>query len=410
MSFIADPVTFIINWLSSVLSGWGIADMWVQFIMFVLGAGILAFGAMIFTIGLIWVERKLGGRVQDRIGPNRVGPWGIFQTIADMLKIFTKELITPTGADSTLFNLAPILAMASVLGLWAVIPLSPTVFGTNIDVGILYLIGVGALGELGIILAGLSSNNKYALVGGFRAVAQLISYEVPFAIALLIPVMFSGSMGLNDIVASQKVAFIFQAQVAALVFFIASIAENGRAPFDLIEADSEIVAGFNIEYSGLKFGMYYVADFLHAFTSAMIFASLFLGGWRGPGAELYPILGFVYLFIKTAAVYLLTVTIRFTVPRLRIDQMMAFNWKYLTPLALATLLVTAIVDKAAPAGQGLIRILLLWAANAALFFVTDRIVTIFRRNREKERKVVSEPRPVPIAVRPLPAPESEVNS
>ncbi|HOV06036.1 MAG TPA: NADH-quinone oxidoreductase subunit NuoH [Anaerolineaceae bacterium] len=410
MSFIADPVTFIINWLSSVLSGWGIADMWVQFIMFVLGAGILAFGAMIFTIGLIWVERKLGGRVQDRIGPNRVGPWGIFQTIADMLKIFTKELITPTGADSTLFNLAPILAMASVLGLWAVIPLSPTVFGTNIDVGILYLIGVGALGELGIILAGLSSNNKYALVGGFRAVAQLISYEVPFAIALLIPVMFSGSMGLNDIVASQKVAFIFQAPVAALVFFIASIAENGRAPFDLIEADSEIVAGFNIEYSGLKFGMYYVADFLHAFTSAMIFASLFLGGWRGPGAELYPILGFVYLFIKTAAVYLLTVTIRFTVPRLRIDQMMAFNWKYLTPLALATLLVTAIVDKAAPAGQGLIRILLLWAANAALFFVTDRIVTIFRRNREKERKVVSEPRPVPIAVRPLPASESEVNS
>jgi NADH-quinone oxidoreductase subunit H len=284
------------------------------------------------------------------------------------------------------------------------------VFGTNIDVGVLYLIGVGALGELGIILAGLSSNNKYALVGGFRAVAQLISYEVPFAITLLIPVMLSGSMGLNDIVSSQKVAFIFQAPVAALVFLIASIAENGRAPFDLIEADSEIVAGFNIEYSGLKFGMYYVADFLHAFISAMIFASLFLGGWRGPGAELYPILGFIYLFIKTAAVYLLTVTIRFTVPRLRIDQMMAFNWKYLTPLALATLLVTAIVDKAAPAGQGLIRILLLWAANAGLFFVTDRIVTIFRRNREKERKVVSEPRPVPVAVRPLSAPESEVNS
>jgi NADH-quinone oxidoreductase subunit H len=410
MSFIADPVTFIINWLNGVLSGWGIADMWVQFILFVLGAGILAFGAMIFTIGLIWVERKLGGRVQDRIGPNRVGPWGIFQTIADMLKIFTKELITPIGADSILFNLAPILAMASVLGLWAVIPLSPAGFVTNIDVCVLYLIGVGALGELGIILAGLSSNNKYALVGGFRAVAQLISYEVPFAITLLIPVMLSGSMGLNDIVSSQKVAFIFQAPVAALVFLIASIAENGRAPFDLIEADSEIVAGFNIEYSGLKFGMYYVADFLHAFTSAMIFASLFLGGWRGPGAELYPILGFIYLFIKTAAVYLLTVTIRFTVPRLRIDQMMAFNWKYLTPLALATLLVTAIVDKAAPAGQGLIRILLLWAANAVLFFVTDRIVTIFRRNREKERKVVSEPRPIPVAVRPLSAPESEVNS
>jgi len=182
-----------------------------------------------------------------------------------------QELITPVGADPILFNLAPLLAMAAVLGLWAVIPLSPTVFGTNINVGVLYLIGIGAIGELGIILAGLSSNNKYALLGGFRMAAQLLSYEVPMAITLLIPVMLTGSMGLNDIAAAQKIAFIFQAPVAALVFFITAIAENSRAPFDLMEADSEIVAGFNIEYSGLKFGMFYVADFLHAFTSALIF-------------------------------------------------------------------------------------------------------------------------------------------
>jgi NADH-quinone oxidoreductase subunit H len=393
-----------------VLAGWGIPAGWVQFILFIIGAGVLALGAMIFTIGLIWLERKLGGRVQDRLGPNRVGPWGIFQTIADMLKIFTKELITPAGADKFLYNLAPLLAMAAVLGLWAVIPLSPTVFGTNINVGVLYLIGVGAIGELGIILAGLSSNNKYALLGGFRAVASLLSYEVPMAITLLIPVMLTGSMGLNDIAGAQKVAFIFQAPVAALVFFIAAIAENGRAPFDLMEADSEIVAGFNIEYSGLKFGMYYVADFLHAFTSAMIFATLFLGGWNGPGAEQIPALGFLYLLIKTAVVYLLTVTIRFTVPPLRIDQMMAFAWKYLTPLALASLLVTAVIDKAAPAGQGLLRIALLLAANVVLFLIADRLVTLYRKQHEKARKVVSEFRPVPVTIRKTVVDEPEVNS
>lgn len=410
MTFLADPITFIVNWLNGMLTGWGIPAGWVQFIMFILGAGVLALGAMLFTIGLIWLERKLGGRVQDRLGPNRVGPWGIFQTIADMLKIFTKELITPVGADKFLYNLAPLLAMAAVLGLWAVIPLSPTVFGTNINVGVLYLIGVGAIGELGIILAGLSSNNKYALIGGFRAVASLLSYEVPMAITLLIPVMLTGSMGLNDIAGAQNVAFIFQAPVAALVFFIAAIAENGRAPFDLMEADSEIVAGFNIEYSGLKFGMYYVADFLHAFTSAMIFSTLFLGGWNGPGAEQVPALGFLYLLIKTAAVYLLTVTIRFTVPRLRIDQMMEFAWKYLTPLALASLLVTALVDKAAPPGQGLLRIALLLAANFVLFLIADRLVTLYRKHTEKERKVVSENRTVPVAIRKTVVDEPEVNT
>lgn len=410
MTFLIDPITFISNWLTGVLSGWGIPGVWVQFIMFIIGAGVLALGAMVFTIGLIWLERKLGGRVQDRLGPNRVGPWGIFQTIADMLKIFTKELISPVGIDPVLYNLAPLLAMAAVLGLWAVIPLSPTVYGTNINVGVLYLIGIGAIGELGIILAGLSSNNKYALLGGFRAVAQLLSYEVPMAITLLIPVMLAGSMGLNDIAGAQRVAFIFQAPVAALVFFIASIAENGRAPFDLMEADSEIVAGFNIEYSGLKFGMYYVADFLHAFTSALIFSTLFLGGWNGPGAEQFPILGFIYLLIKTAVVYLLTVTIRFTVPRMRIDQMMAFAWKYLTPLALASLLVTAVVDKAAPAEQGLVRIFLLIAVNVVLFLIADRLVTVYRKNHEKTRAVVSEFRPVPVTIRPPVAEEPEVNS
>ncbi len=410
MSFIADPINFIADWLSAVLTGWGLAAGWVQFIMFILGAGILALGAMVFTVFLIWLERKLGGRFQDRIGPNRVGPWGIFQTIADMLKIFTKEYITPFGSDPVLFNLAPVLAMAAVLALWAVIPLSSTVYGSNINIGVLYVLAVGALGELGIILAGFGSNNKYALLGGFRAVAMLISYEVPMAITLLVPVMLTGSMGLNDIAAAQNVWFILQAPIAALVFFIASIAENGRAPFDLIEADSEIVAGFNIEYSGLKFGMYYVADFLHAFTAALIFATIFLGGWRGPGAELYPVLGFLYLLIKTSLVYFLTIAIRFSLPRLRIDQMMAFNWKYLTPLALISLLVTALVDKAVPVGQDWLRIGLLLLLNLGVFVLADRLVSVYNKRKAVERKVVSEPRPVAVTIKEIPQEASEASS
>lgn len=410
MSFIADPVTFITNWLTSLLSGWGLSAGLVQFVLFVIGAGLLTVGPMLLTVGLIWVERKLGGRFQDRLGPNRVGPWGIFQTIADMLKIFTKEYITPNGADKVLFNLSPILAVAAVLGIWAVIPLSSTVYGVNINVGVLYIMAIGALGELGVILAGLGSNNKYALLGGFRAVAQLVSYEVPMVLALLVPVMLSGSMGMNDIAGAQKVPFILLAPAAALVFFVASIAENGRAPFDLMEADSELVAGFNIEYSGLKFGMFYVADFLHAFTSAMVFSTIFLGGWQGPGAEQYPILGFVYLIIKTALVYLLLLGLRFSLPRLRIDQMMALNWKLLTPLSLASVLVTAIVDKLGPAGNGLIRVGALILANLALLFITDRLLTLYTRSRRARRKVVSGMRPVVVAPKPIPPESTEVNA
>lgn len=410
VSFIADPFTFIANWLQSLLSSWGLSTAWVQLIMFIIGAGLLSMGAMLFTIFLIWLERKLGGRIQDRLGPNRVGPWGIFQPIADMLKIFTKEYITPAGAEKVLFNLAPILAVAAVLAVWAVIPLTSTVFGSNINVGVLYVVAVGAIGEMGVILAGLGSNNKYALLGGFRAVALLLSYEVPIILTLLIPVMFAGSMGMNDIAASQKVWNIVLAPMAAFVFLLASIAENGRAPFDLTEADSEIVAGYNIEYSGLKFGMFYVADFLHAFTSSLVFATIFLGGWRGPAVEQLPILGFVYLLIKTGAVYFLLLLLRFSLPRFRIDQMMAINWKYLTPLALVMLMVTAIINKVVPPGQGLVRIGALLAANAAVFLISEFLLSLFKKLRAKERKVVFESRPVVIAERKSDIKPPEVNA
>jgi len=407
MSFFADPIPFIINWLTQTMTGWGWSADIVTVILNVLGAGILVLGAMVFTTMLIWAERKIGGRFQDRPGPNRVGPWGIFQTIADMLKIFTKEFITPAGADKVPYNLAPVLAVAAVLCVWAVLPFSSTVFGSNIGIGLLFIIAVGGLGEVAIILAGFGSNNKYALLGAFRAVAQLVSYEVPMVIVLLIPVMLSGSMGMNDIVSAQKIPFFVLAPVACMIFFITSIAENGRAPFDLIEADSELVAGFNIEYSGLKFGFFFVADFLHAFTSALIFATVFLGGWQGPGAASIPILGFIYLLLKTVLVYFAMLTLRFSIPRFRIDQMMNLNWKILTPLALFSFMVTAVVNKALAPSGNLYRIGGLLAANALLWLAANWAISRFITRIP--RPVVSGPRPVAIGEKKH-APKEETTS
>lgn len=391
-SFWADPYTFVVVWLMGVLRGWGLPDDAAQLILFILGAVILAVLSLFWVVFLIWVERKIGGRVQDRLGPNRLGPFGLFQPVADMLKIFTKEFITPAGVDKVPYQLAPILAVAGVMMLWAVIPFSINWFGSDLNVGVLYLVAVGGIAEMGIILAGWGSNNKFALLGAFRAVAQMVSYEVPMVISLLVPVMLSGSMKLNEIVRSQEIWYIVVAPIPALIFFISSIAENSRAPFDLLEADSELVSGFNVEYSGLKFGFYFVGDFLHAFTIALLFSTLFLGGWRGPGAEQYPILGFVWFFAKTWAVYLLGLLIRFTIPRFRIDQMMNLNWKLLTPLSLAAVIMIALVDKGTQQGHFLIRWAALFVSNVLIWLVALQIMES-RRGKVEPRELVHYPPP-----------------
>ncbi len=345
MNFISDPVSFIGNWLATILINLGLSQDLATVIIKFIGAaivGIFGFSLVIFTI---WLERKLYGRIQDRLGPNRVGPWGILQTVPDIIKIFTKEYITPVGADKVAYNLAPILSVSAVLLTWAVVPFAKTIVGSDVNVGVLYLVAVGGIGALGIILAGWSSNNKYSLLGAFRAVAQIVSYEVPMVLALLVPVLLGRSMGVNTLVNEQSVWFIIFSPIAAFIFFTSSIAETGRAPFDLLEAESEIVAGYQTEYSGLKFGMFYVGEFLHAFTISALTVTLFLGGWRGPWSEQIPILGVVWFFIKAFIVYFIVALIRISMPRLRIDQMLNFNWKFLTPLALVLLIVTAVVDK-----------------------------------------------------------------
>lgn len=312
-----------------------------------LGAVIVASVPLLMAIFVTWAERKIVGRMQDRLGPNMVGPWGIFQGIPDALKLTTKELLIPAGADRTVFQIAPLVGMAAVVMIWAVMPFAPTAIGTDLDIGALYFVAISAFGTLAIFMAGWASNNKYALLGAFRVVAAMVSYEVPLILALMVPVLLAGTMSMNEIVKAQGMWYVVMAPIPALLFFVANLAEVGRAPFDLIEAESEIVAGYHIEYSSMGFGLFMAAEFVHGFTIAALQAALFFGGWRGPGAAQIPTLGVVYFLLKTIALYLLVVLVRTTVPRLRIDQMMAFCWRFLVPVGLVTLMVVPLVDKIA---------------------------------------------------------------
>ena len=391
----SDPVNSIAEWLRMIMAGWGLSDTLITVILAVLGVVVLATIVLVVDILLVWIERKMVARFQDRLGPNRVGPFGIIQPIADVIKLLIKEDIMPQGADKFIFNLAPILALATVLLLWAVVPFAPTIIGADINVAVLYVVAIGSIGTLGIIMAGWASNNKYALLGAFRTVAMMIAYEVPMIIALLVPVLLARSMGMQSIVEAQSPWYIFVVPLAALILFVSSIAELGRTPFDISEAESEIVAGFHIEYTGMKFGLFYAGELLHALTVSALIATLFLGGWRGPFVDQVPILGPVYLFIKAFLVYYLIMWIRYSFPRVRIDQMLGFNWKFLTPLALFLLIVVAILDKAMVAFEPLWYVLVMLAANILIVWGT---VLILRRYARIERIRIAEERPVARAV------------
>ncbi len=394
----SNPINLISEWFKSLLLGWGLSETFVTIISYAIGAVVVCMVAMGVVILLIWVERKIAGRIQDRLGPNRAGPFGLFQPIADIIKIFTKEMITPDGADSIPFNLAPVVAVASVLLIWAVIPFAATIVGADIHVGVLYVIAVGSFGIVAILMAGWSSNNKFALLGAARSVAQMVSYEVPMVLSLLIPVLLAGSMGISSIVAAQDVWFIVLAPIAALVFLIASMAEVGRAPFDLLEAESEIVAGFHTEYSGMKFGMFYVGEFLHVFTIGALIATFFLGGWRGPGVEAVPILGFVYFYAKAFLGYFIITWTRLSLPRIRIDHMLAFSWKFLTPLILIVLMVTAILVKVLENSSPWVITLTMLLTNLIIGWGTVQILR--KVEQSKPPRQVFEGRPIAVAPKP----------
>ncbi len=385
MSFWSDPVNSIAHWLTTLFTGWGLADWLASLLIQLIGVVVLVSIMMLTDILLVWVERKVVARFQDRLGPNRVGPFGIIQPLADIIKLLIKEDITPVGADRVVYNLAPILSLMSVLLLWAIVPLAPVIFGVDLNVGALYIIAAGAIGTLSIIMAAWASNNKYALIGAFRQVAVLVSFEVPMIATLLIPTILAGSMGMNEIVQRQNVWYVLVAPLAAIIFMITAIAELGRAPFDLNEAESEIVAGFHIEYTGMKFGLFYAGELLHAFTFGGFWAILFFGGYRFFGLEnLGPLVAAVILMAKALFGYWVIMWVRYTMMRIRIDHMLAFNWKFLTPLAFTLLMLTALMNALLRGTSTGVYVLGMLLTNILLGWIVVEILRAYGR-RERAR-------------------------
>jgi NADH-quinone oxidoreductase subunit H len=312
-----------------------------------LAAVILCTFAALSFMGLTYVERKVVARIQDRVGPNQAGPLGLLQPLADGIKMFTKEDTTPAAADRWVYNLAPLVIAVFALTTYAVLPFAPGVVGTNLNVGVFYIIAIGSGSIVAIIMAGWGSNNKYALLGAFRTVAQLVGYEVPMLLNVLPVVMIAGSMGLTDIITQQTtlngnpgIPFIVFFPLSALVFLISGIAETARSPFDLLEAESEIVAGFHVEYSGMKFALFFLGEYVNALAVAFVFSTLFLGGYAGPVLPPY-----IWLLLKAAAVFFVFMWLRGTLPRIRVDQMHNMNWKFLVPVSIVHLVVVMALMK-----------------------------------------------------------------
>jgi len=295
--------------------------------------------AMSIAAGLIWFERRMLAVWQDRYGPNRVGPFGLLQVLADMIKIFSKEDWIPPFADKAVFILAPAIVITTVLMSFAIIPYGPNIQVVDLNIGLLFFLAMSSLGAYSVVLAGWSSNNKYSLLGGLRASAQMLSYEIFMGLSLMGTVMLAGSFNLADIVYAQRGLWFFIPQIFGLVvFLIAGLAETHRLPFDLPEAESELVAGYHSEYSGMKFGMFFVGEYLGITLISGLIVTLFFGGWIGP--FLPPVIWFL---IKTGIVITLFVLLRGSLPRPRYDQLMSLGWKLMLPLSLLNLAVTGAV-------------------------------------------------------------------
>ena len=289
------------------------------------------------VMGFIWFERRALGRMQIRLGPNRAGPFGLLQPLADVLKVLIKEDIVPTKADKIVHWLAPIVCLVPALMIFAVVPFQDGALLADLNIGLLYVIAVSSVSTLGIFMAGWASNNKYTLIAAIRDVAAVVSYEIPLVLSLVGVILIAGSMSLNQIVQWQGIPLILWQPLGFFIFFVAGLAEINRTPFDLMEADSEIVAGYHTEYSGMKFALFFLMEYAEALALSALVATFFLGGWRGPFLPPW-----LWLLFKIVLVFFVIMWIRATVPRFRIDQLMALAWKFLFPLALLNLVITAI--------------------------------------------------------------------
>ncbi len=348
-------------------------------------------------------------RLQDRLGPNRLGPWGLFQSVADVLKLLTKEIIMPRNADWLAYNVAPIFAVFGVLMILAVLPFAPGVIGADLNVAILYIPALGSIGIMAALMAGWASNNKYALLSGFRVVAQLISYEIPMVLAMLPSVLLAGTMSMMKLSEAQGLSlfglnmgigwYAFVLPGAMLIFFIAALAEAEQPPFDLLEAESEIIAGFHIEYSGMGFAMFFLAQFLNTFFLGAVMTVLFLGGWQGPFVDQVPILGAFYFMAKTMIIYVIIMWLKGTLPRVRIDQMMHLAWKVMVPLVLALILWQMIV-MSLPGGVWLQYPFIL-AGNLVVIWIVLRVLSKHFKSEQLRTKRAFTPRSLIGTMRPV---------
>jgi len=323
--------------------------------MLIIGVLILLFYALV-GLFLVYAERKVCAFMQNRLGPNRVGPFGIFQTIADLFKLLFKELVPIKNADGFLFNLAPFIVIIASFMAIAAIPFAKGLHAIDLNIGVLYVIAVSAMGVIGVLLAGWSSNNKYSLIGAMRSGAQIVSYELSVGLALITIVIMAGSMQLSVIVEAQRDGwFLFKGHIPAfiafIIFLISSTAETNRGPFDLAEAESELTAGYHTEYSGIKFAFFFLAEYINMFIVASIAATVFLGGWMpfhvGHWEGFNHIMDFIPPFIwyigKTFVVIFIMMWFKWTFPRLRIDQLLTLEWKYLLPINLVNVLIMAFI-------------------------------------------------------------------
>ena len=338
-------------------------------IMMLLVNGVLL-GAGLFS----WVERRLIGRFHNRIGPNRWGPFGALQPLADLVKLIFKEDLTPRGADRILFSIVPVAMLAPVVLVMAVVPFAKDAALANLNVGVLYILAVTSITSVAVFMAGWASDNRYALFGASRGVAVLISYEVPVVMSLLGVVLVAGSMSLDDVVSAQTVPFLLVQPMAFFVFFAGTSAELNRTPFDLAEAESELIAGFHIEYSGVKFALIQAAEFGAVLTSSAVMVTLFLSGWSGP---LSNYLGWAWFLIKIGVLAFVFSWVRASFPRLRIDQLLAFAWKFLLPLSIINLFATAVQVYCFRDSTGMLDTADLWIMAAINFGVALGCLLIF---------------------------------
>jgi NADH-quinone oxidoreductase subunit H len=313
--------------------------------VFIICAAVLVF-ILFNLLMLIWLERKVSGDIQARIGPIRVGPLGLFQTAADALKLLLKEDVIPAAADKWVFVIAPFLVFLPAMLVYIVLPFDHNLVPQNLSLGVLFILAVGTLPTIGIIMAGWGSNNKYSMLGAMRAAAQAISYEVPMVLVLATVVLWSGALGTKEIVEAQRgMWFVGPLFIGFILFLICGLAEVNRVPFDIPEAESELVAGFHIEYSGIRFAFFFMGEYAHMLFVSGLITALFLGGWHflPYKPDLWIIPGWVWFLAKTYAVVIFLMWIRWTYPRLRVDQLMKFSWKGLVPVSLAYILIMGFV-------------------------------------------------------------------